>query len=354
MQQSTVSKSQGGNTNLIWKMNDNKAQKNGPHSNIYWVKVSFHLSRNNLWMRTVHKNPISGSAPTSTSAIGLITRSMALESNTTQTVTSTKADGKVTSVTVKELTGSPMPKTNLGGSILEIGKQGKSRVEERCFISQGIVMMGCGWIIFLTARVVWSSKMAMYTKECGSRGKEAVTVFSLKDAATISKATGSMIWGKAKDHTSSPRKTKSSWVNGSLTLQKRAYTHKSKTLALWKSNAKNTSRTLTSYHPSTRSASKTPRESYNNPSKKCARTEQPTAHVTSPSMNCTLKANFCNFKNNSALQSTKPTWSQSWVSRRSWSTWVYSWKENSLFRTWRISARGIRMIRSIMRSLWGR
>lgn len=215
-------------------------------------------------------------------------------------------------------------------------------------------MMGCGWIIFLTARVVWSSKMAMYTKECGSRGKEAVTVFSLKDAATISKATGSMIWGKAKDHTSSPRKTKSSWVNGSLTLQKRAYTHKSKTLALWKSNAKNTSRTLTSYHPSTRSASKTPRESYNNPSKKCARTEQPTAHVTSPSMNCTLKANFCNFKNNSALQSTKPTWSQSWVSRRSWSTWVYSWKENSLFRTWRISARGIRMIRSIMRSLWGR
>jgi hypothetical protein len=154
MQQSTVSKSQAGNTNLIWKMNDNKAQKNGPHSNIYWVKVSFHLSRNNLSMRTVHKNPTSGSAPTSTSAIGLITRSTALESNTTQTVTSTKADGKVTSVTAKELTGSPMPKTNLEGSTLEIGKQGKSRVEERCFISQGIVMMGCGWIIFLTARVV--------------------------------------------------------------------------------------------------------------------------------------------------------------------------------------------------------
>jgi len=26
--------------NLIWKKNDQKAQKNGSHSNIYWVKVN--------------------------------------------------------------------------------------------------------------------------------------------------------------------------------------------------------------------------------------------------------------------------------------------------------------------------
>lgn len=318
MQQSTVSKSQAGNTNLIWKMNDNKAQKNGPHSNIYWVKVSFHLSRNNLSMKTDHKNPTSGSAPTSTSAIGLITRSTALEFNTTQTVTSTKADGKVTSVTVKELTGSPMPKTNLGGSTLEIGRQDKSRAEERCFTSQGIVMMGCGWITFLTVRVVWSSKMAMYTKECGSREKEAATAFLPKDVATIFKATGSTTWDKAKDHTSSPRRTKSSLGNGSLTHQKQAYTHKSKTPVQWKLSAKNTSPTLTSCHLSTKSASRTQPASYNNLFKKCARTEQPTAHVTSPSTNCTLKANSCNCKNNSALRSMKQIWSRNWVSRRSW------------------------------------
>jgi len=34
--------------NLIWKKNDFKAQKNGSHSNIYWVKVSLFLFRNNL------------------------------------------------------------------------------------------------------------------------------------------------------------------------------------------------------------------------------------------------------------------------------------------------------------------
>ncbi len=44
MQQSTFSKSKitNGlqNTNgLMWKASDGKAQKNGPHSNIYWVKV---------------------------------------------------------------------------------------------------------------------------------------------------------------------------------------------------------------------------------------------------------------------------------------------------------------------------
>lgn len=43
MNQSSFSKSelarQAPPANLIWKKNDSKAQKNGPHSNIYWVKV---------------------------------------------------------------------------------------------------------------------------------------------------------------------------------------------------------------------------------------------------------------------------------------------------------------------------
>lgn len=36
---SKISNNQPNNTALIWKQNDGKAQKNGPHSNIYWVKV---------------------------------------------------------------------------------------------------------------------------------------------------------------------------------------------------------------------------------------------------------------------------------------------------------------------------
>jgi len=44
MQQNNISKSKITNNqintnSLIWKANDGKAQKNGPHSNIYWVKV---------------------------------------------------------------------------------------------------------------------------------------------------------------------------------------------------------------------------------------------------------------------------------------------------------------------------
>jgi hypothetical protein len=43
MQQSAFTKSKMTNIetkkDLIWKTNDNKAQKNGSHSNIYWVKV---------------------------------------------------------------------------------------------------------------------------------------------------------------------------------------------------------------------------------------------------------------------------------------------------------------------------
>lgn len=44
MQQSVFNKSKISNqqqenqSQHIWKVNDSKAQKNGPHSNIYWVK----------------------------------------------------------------------------------------------------------------------------------------------------------------------------------------------------------------------------------------------------------------------------------------------------------------------------
>lgn len=42
--QQTLSKSeaarQAPSKDLIWKKNDGKAQKNGSHSNIYWVKVA--------------------------------------------------------------------------------------------------------------------------------------------------------------------------------------------------------------------------------------------------------------------------------------------------------------------------
>lgn len=41
--QQTFSKSEAArlapSKDLIWKKNDGKAQKNGSHSNIYWVKV---------------------------------------------------------------------------------------------------------------------------------------------------------------------------------------------------------------------------------------------------------------------------------------------------------------------------
>jgi hypothetical protein len=44
MKQNTFEKSKISNNSLnqnhIWRLNDGKAQKNGPHSNIYWVKVT--------------------------------------------------------------------------------------------------------------------------------------------------------------------------------------------------------------------------------------------------------------------------------------------------------------------------
>jgi len=64
MQKNSLSKSdvnqQQTTTNLIWKKNDSKAQKNGAHSNIYWVKVPLLSIRNKPSIRTVPKNKIDG------------------------------------------------------------------------------------------------------------------------------------------------------------------------------------------------------------------------------------------------------------------------------------------------------
>lgn len=37
------SQSSQNKADLLWKANDRKAQKNGSHSNIYWVKVKVNL-----------------------------------------------------------------------------------------------------------------------------------------------------------------------------------------------------------------------------------------------------------------------------------------------------------------------
>ena len=64
MQQTSFSKSemarQAPPRDLIWKKNDFKAQKNGAHSNIYWVKVSIPTFRNNLLTKMDRKNLING------------------------------------------------------------------------------------------------------------------------------------------------------------------------------------------------------------------------------------------------------------------------------------------------------
>jgi hypothetical protein len=53
----------------------------------------------------------------------------------------------------KVLTGYLIPKINLEGNILVIGKMIKSREEELCFTKSAIDMMECGWIICLMERV---------------------------------------------------------------------------------------------------------------------------------------------------------------------------------------------------------
>jgi hypothetical protein len=91
--------------------------------------------------------------------------------------------------------------------------------------------------------------------------------------AIILKAIGSTIWEKAKAHTFSHRKTKSSLANGLQTRPKQEYTLKCKTQVQSRYREKNISQILTYCHPSTKSASQTQQESFKSQSKKCVETE---------------------------------------------------------------------------------
>lgn len=138
--------------NLIWKKNDLKAQKNGPHSNIYWVKVPSHSHRNNPSTKTAQSNPTSGAAPTNTSATGRTIKRKASASSTTPTGISTKEDGTKINATAKEPTGWQTPRINSGDSTRGTGKMTQSKEEARCSTRVGIDMTACGWTTFPTAR----------------------------------------------------------------------------------------------------------------------------------------------------------------------------------------------------------
>ena len=109
MQQTSFSKSelarQAPPTDLIWKKNDSKAQKNGPHSNIYWVKVPLTSFRNSHSTKTAQKNLINGAALISTLETGKIIKKKASEYNTTPMEISMKEDGLKTKDMGKEPTG---------------------------------------------------------------------------------------------------------------------------------------------------------------------------------------------------------------------------------------------------------
>ena len=115
MNQSSFSKSELARqvppANLIWKKNDSKAQKNGPHSNIYWVKVLYRPLRNNLSTKTAARNRTNGKVPTNTWEIGRTTKSKASASSTMPTGISTKVGGQKTKGTDKAPTGSLTPRT---------------------------------------------------------------------------------------------------------------------------------------------------------------------------------------------------------------------------------------------------
>lgn len=91
--------------NLIWKKNDLKAQKNGPHSNIYWVKVLVKIHRNNLSMRTDLLKLTNGVGPINTSETGRTIKRKVLVFSTTPTGTSMKEDGTKINAMARALTG---------------------------------------------------------------------------------------------------------------------------------------------------------------------------------------------------------------------------------------------------------
>lgn len=156
MNQTSFSKSelarQAPSNSLIWKKNDGKAQKNGSHSNIYWVKVLSPTSRNNPSTRTDHRNPPSGAAPTSTSATGRTTRRTVSAFSTTPTATSSRVAGAATNDTVRVPTGWQTPRTSCGDSTLETGRETLSREEGPCSTRREIGTTGCGWTACRTGR----------------------------------------------------------------------------------------------------------------------------------------------------------------------------------------------------------
>lgn len=140
------------NQEQVWKKNDQRAQKNGSHSNIYWVRVIVCSRRNSPRTKMVLRNRTSGSVRTSTWANGKITKNTGSASSTSRMETSMRAAGVITSVMARVLSGSPIPRTNSEESILEIGKMTRKKVEEQCSSKREIVMMGCGWTASLMDR----------------------------------------------------------------------------------------------------------------------------------------------------------------------------------------------------------
>ncbi len=231
-------------------------------------------------MKTAHKNPINGLAPTSMSAIGLIIKSTASASNTTRMEISTKEDGRITKDTVKAHTGLLTLKINSEESTQAIGSLIKNKAEAPCSTSLETGTMVCGWTTSPMEREEWSTKTAMFIKACGSKEKEAVTESLLKGVGTISKDIGSMIRGKAKALTISQRRTRSLSDNGWQILQRQVCTLKFKIQLRLKYNGKNTSLIRTFCLLLTRLAWRIQPKYCKSPYKKWDEIEQPTEQST--------------------------------------------------------------------------
>ncbi len=154
------------------------------------------------------KNLTSGLDHTNTSATGKITWNMDSAYSTTQMAISTKEDGPKIKDTDRAHTGSQIPKTNSEGSILATGKMTLNKAEVPCSTNWETDTMECGWTIYLTAKAEWSIPTEMFMKVCGIWEREAATEFLLKDVEIISKGTGWMTRGKAKDLIFFQRRTK--------------------------------------------------------------------------------------------------------------------------------------------------
>ena len=79
--------------------------------------------------------------------IGKIIRKMDLVFSISKMGINIKEVGLIIKDMVKELFGFVIPKINLGGSILEIGKMIRKKEEVPCSTKLAIGMMECGWIV---------------------------------------------------------------------------------------------------------------------------------------------------------------------------------------------------------------